>query len=77
MNKDYHIQVEGQPNLVRDNRSNAIINTDKRAYDTYKSLKSSKLADKNRIDRIESDLFSLKNDIGEIKNLLKEVLNKQ
>lgn len=77
MNKDYHIKVEGQPNLVRDNRSNAIINTDKRAYDTYKSLKNSKLVDKKRIDQMESDLFSLKNDIGEIKDLLKEVLKKQ
>jgi hypothetical protein len=77
MNKDYHIKVDGHSNLVRDNRSNAIINTDKKAYDTYKSLKNSKILDKKRIDQIESDLFSLKNDIGEIKDLLKEVLKNQ
>jgi hypothetical protein len=77
MNKDYHIKVDGHSNLVRDNRSNAIINTDKKAYDTYKSLKTSKILDKKRIDQIESDLFSLKNDIGEIKDLLKEVLKNQ
>ena len=77
MNKDYHIKVDGHSNLVRDNRSNAIINTDKKAYDTYKSLKTSKILDKKRIDQIESDLFSLKNDIGEIKDLLKEELKNQ
>lgn len=71
---NYHVKVENYNNLVRDIRSNAIINTDKDAYERYKSLKKSKSMEKLRIDQIESDLSNLKNDIGEIKDLLKSLL---
>ena len=74
MNDNYHVKVENHNNLVRDVRSNAIINTDKKGYDHYKSLKKTKSLEKMRIDQIESDLSSLKNDINEIKNLLKSLL---
>lgn len=74
MENDFYIKVEGRNNLVRDIRSNAIINTDKRAYQTYKTLKKTKSSDKIRIDQIESDLSTLKNDIGEIKELLQNLL---
>lgn len=71
MNDNYHIKVENYNSLVRDIRSNAIINTDKDGYERYKSLKKSKSMEKIRIDQIESDLSNLKNDISEIKDLLK------
>jgi uncharacterized protein (DUF342 family) len=74
MNDNYHLKVENYNNLVRDVRSNAIINTDKKAFDNYKSLKKSKSLEKMRMDQIESDLSSLKSDINEIKDLLKSLL---
>lgn len=76
MNDNYHVKVENHNNLVRDIRSNAIINTDKKGYDHYKSLKKNKSLEKQRIDQIESDLSSLKSDIDEIKDLLKALLTK-
>ena len=72
--ENYHLKVEHSNNLVRDTRSNAIINTDKNAYENYKRLKKTKSLDKMRIDQIESDLSSLQNDIAEIKDLLKSLL---
>lgn len=74
MESDFYIKVEGHNNLVRDTRSNAIINTDKRGYENYKNLKKVKSTDKMRIDQIESDLSSLKDDICEIKTLLQNLL---
>ena len=74
MEDNFYVKVEGHNNLVRDTRSNAIINTDKRGYQTYKNLKKAKSSDKIRIDQIESDLSTLKDDIGEIKNLLQNLL---
>jgi len=74
MEQDFYVKVEGHNNLVRDIRSNAIINTDKRGYQTYKTLKKVKSFDKIRIDQIESDLSSLKNDISDIKTLLQDLL---
>ena len=72
--ENYHLKVEHSNNLVRDTRSNAIINIDKNAYENYKLLKKTKSLDKMRIDQIESDLSSLQNDIAEIKDLLKSLL---
>lgn len=72
--ENYHLKVEHSNNLVRDTRSNAIINTDKNAYENYKLLRKTKSLDKMRIDQIESDLSSLQNDIAEIKDLLKSLL---
>lgn len=46
MNDNHHIKVENYSNLVRDTRSNAIINTDKKGYDNYKSLKKTKSLEK-------------------------------
>lgn len=74
MNDNHHIKVENYNNLVRDVRSNAIINVDTRGYENYKSLKKTKSLEKMRMDQIESDLSSLKNDINEIKDLLKALL---
>ena len=74
MNEENYIKVENYNNLVRDIRNNAIINTDKKGYDTYKSLKKTKSLEKMRMDQIESDLSSLKNDINEIKDLLRALL---
>ena len=58
------IKVEGHQNLYRDEISGAIINTDSSAYNQYVfSL------EKNRVQKEE--MAKMKNDIDEIKSLLK------
>jgi hypothetical protein len=57
------IKVEGEPNLVRDLDSNAIINTNKSEYDKFVE----KSRQKNKINKIEEEL-------NEIKSLLKQLL---
>ena len=57
------IKVEGEPNLVRDLDSNAIINTNKNEYDKFVE----KSRQKNKINKIEEEL-------NEIKSLLKKLL---
>jgi hypothetical protein len=68
-----YLKVDGHSYLMRDVRTNAIINMDKKGYDSYVSLKKSKESEKQRIEKMESDLNGLKNDIGEIKDLLKNI----
>jgi hypothetical protein len=70
------IPVEGRPNLYRDANSGAIINTDNNAYSQH--LKNYKRIEeeKNKIDRLESDVESIKNDLFDIKFLLTSLLNK-
>ena len=69
------MKVEGHNNLVRENDSNAIVNTDLREYNNYLSLRSKRKQKSERIDNMENDLKSLKDDINEIKTLLKALSN--
>jgi hypothetical protein len=70
-----YIDVEGHVNLVRDEESGAILNTDNSQYNQYMALRSSKVQKDKKIDAIESDLARLKDDINEIKSLLGKLVN--
>jgi hypothetical protein len=69
------MKVKGHPNLIRDENSNAILNTNSSEYDNYLSLRAKRKHGSERIDNMESDLKSLKDDINEIKTLLKALSN--
>jgi hypothetical protein len=64
------IRVEGQKNLYRDENSGAIINCDTTAYNNHVNMLQQRELQKSEIDR-------MKNDIDEIKSLLKELINKK
>ena len=63
--------VEGHADLIRDPRTGAILNNDKSEYDNYIRMRAKRKEGTNRIDNMEDDLKSLKDDINEIKTLLK------
>ena len=72
---EHYAKVEGHPNLLRDMKSNAIINTDQIALDNYTSIKRRKELEQQRINTMESDLIELKSSIKEIKQLLRNMTN--
>jgi hypothetical protein len=61
------IQVDGQPNLYRDENTGAIVNCDTHGYNQYVRIREQKNNQKEELDKIKSD-------IEEIKSLLKEVI---
>ena len=61
------IKVEGYQNLYRDENSGAIINTDSLAYNQYVNSLEQRQHQKKEISEI-------KNDIDEIKSLLRNLL---
>ncbi len=65
-----YARVEDHPNLIRDLKTNAIINTDAKSSSTYNKIKQNKIAEKIRIDNLENELSEIKKSILEIKNLL-------
>ena len=69
------MKVEGHNNLTRDGNSNAIVNTSYSEYNNYISLRAKRKQGTNRIDNMENDLKSLKDDINEIKTLLRALSN--
>ena len=67
------IPVEGENSLYRDKNTNAIVNTNQSEYAMYLSRRKVQQSEKDRINNIESEMNSIKNDLGEIKTLLKNL----
>ena len=68
-------KVDGHNNLIRDENTNAILNTNLSEYDNYIRRRAQRKQGTDRIDNMEDDLKSLKDDINEIKTLLKALSN--
>ena len=56
--------------FIRDNISNAILNTNTNALEQYKISKKQRLGEKEVLQNCVDDINSLKDDMQEIKNLL-------
>ncbi len=69
------MKVEGHNNLIRDEHTNAILNNNSSEYDNYIRMRAKRKQGTDRIDNMEDDLKSLKDDINEIKTLLKALSN--
>jgi hypothetical protein len=70
------IKVEGHSSLARDIRSNAIVNTNKSEYQLYMSRIKNREQQGDQIRSTIKEINILKQELFEIKNLLKEVLKK-
>ena len=71
-----YLKVENENSLVRDLNSNAIINTNRSDYDKFLSLSQKKAQEKKEYDDLKSDVKSSKDDMNEIKSLLKSIVDK-
>ena len=74
MNK--YIKVKSDVSLVRDMSSNAIISQNKGEFDKFVKLSQKKYEEKRKFDNMRSDLDSLKQDMDEIKTLLRNIMDK-
>lgn len=63
------IPVQGHPNLYRDENSGAIVNCDNLSYNQYVNSLQNRQNQRKEIDE-------LKDEMGEIKKLLKQLLEK-
>ena len=64
------IKVEGHSDLVRDESSNAIVNTNKSAYLIAKKRADEAQRQRDEIRQTTRELNSLKSEMHEIKNML-------
>ena len=69
------IPVKGNSDLVRDPNTDQIINTNKNAYQQYVNRREKRKIEKEKSLNIEEDIANLKSELGEIKSLLKELVN--
>ena len=69
------IPVEGNSDLVRDPNTDQIINTNQSAYQQYVTRRQKRKLEREKSLNVEEDIANLKNELGEIKSLLKELVN--
>jgi flagellar motor switch protein FliG len=69
MDKDT-VKVQGHTNLVRDLKSQAIINTDSDAYARYMARKAKQQNKDDEVRQVIREVNELKNEMREIKDLL-------
>jgi len=70
-----YVKVKGHDYLVRDPRTNAIINTNRSEYNEYITNRESKVKEQQKIQELEVDVASMKDDLNEIKSLLRSLVN--
>ena len=71
-----YVKVKSDVSLVRDIDSNAIISKNQSEFDKFIKLSEKKYAEKKKFDNMRSDLDSLKQDMDEIKTLLRNIMDK-
>jgi hypothetical protein len=70
------LKVMGHEDLIRDIKSNAIVNTNKNEYQIYMNRIKSREQQGDQIRNTIKEINILKQELFEIKELLKEVIKK-
>ena len=68
-------KVQGHTHLIRDLKSQAIINTDSDAYARYMARKTKQKIKDDEVRQVIRDVNELKNEMREIKNLIVGMAN--
>ena len=77
MNDDY-VKVEGSPNLVKDKITGIVLNNDKSglaAAKRRKQLAEEQKEEKQLIQKLKSDNDELKDEVSELKELVKSLID--
>ena len=73
--KNERMKVDGHLNLIRDNRSNAIVNTSVTEYQVYMKRIKAREEHGDQIRNAVKEINTLKTELREIKGLIKELVN--
>ena len=71
-----YLKVEGYNNLVRDTKTNAIVNTDRSAYQMAKKRAADAQRQRDEIRNASREINNIKCEMHEIKSMLKTLLDK-
>ena len=69
-------RVEGHAHLVRDLKTQAIVNTDSDAYARYMSRKAKQAEKEDELRGVVREINAIKAEMFEIKSLIKEIADR-
>ena len=70
-----YVKVKDNEHLIRNTNSNCIVNTNKSEYEEYITRRKLKKSEKNKVDNLERDISTLRDEITEIKDMLRSLVN--
>ena len=70
-----YVKVKDHDHLMRNTQSNCIVNTNKAEHEEYLTRRKLKKNEKNKVDNLERDISTLRNEITEIKDMLRSLVN--
>jgi hypothetical protein len=70
-----YLKVEGHNSFIRDPKSNSIINVNTQEYNEYLTRKQKKTKEIQKIHSLEEEVANMKEDLQEIKSLLRRMIN--
>lgn len=76
MSINRYVKVKDEPNLLRDINSKGIVNTDSNGLLDYKKAKEKRALKNKAILQYENDINTLKNEVSDIKDSLKLILDR-
>jgi len=68
------IPIKGQDGMFRDSETNAIVNKNNNEFQMYVNNRERLSKDQERLSYMEKNMDQLKDDLNDIKSLLKEFL---
>lgn len=69
------IPIKDNMGLLRDPKTNSIVNVNKSQYNNYMRLKEQKESERKNYNTLEEEVLKMKDDINEIKSMLKMIIN--
>jgi len=71
-----YTKIEGYPDLVKDGTTGAVLSNNDSAYNAVKRRYKSKQLKKEQIQKQETDINSMREEISELKTMMKTLMEK-
>ena len=71
-----YTKIEGYPDLVKDGNTGAVLSNNDSAYNAVKRRYKSKQLEKEQIQKQETDINSMREEISELKTMMKTLMEK-
>jgi hypothetical protein len=71
-----YTKIDGYPDLVKDETTGAVLSNNNSAYNAVKRRYKSKQLEKEQIQKQEKDINSMREEISELKTMMKTLMEK-
>ena len=71
-----YTKIEGYPDLVKDGNTGAVLSNNNSAYNAVRKRHKSKQQEKDKMQKQETDINSMREELIEIKTMMKTLMEK-